>query len=161
MNKYTYTLTLVTLLLPVTSNGDSMIGDFLKKFQSSKDLSQGRPGIKKTGNGMFYVYKLDNGTPSRPSDRPLPPQQSTGREYNHVAIAKHKQEMAQKKIEKAVEDEKQVLYGSDESPIKNPSVIAAWDKADAAQRRLKEHREYMERVRQGRKNISDEKSITK
>lgn len=157
MRKHIQTLTLITLLLPITTNGESMIGNFLKKLQSpARDLSLSHPGIKKVGNGGLYIYKLDNGTPSVPSNR-----RSDGLPYNHEAIAKHKQEIAEREIKKAVDDEKQVLYGSDKSPIKNASVIAAWDKANEAQRRLEEHREYMERVRQSRNNISDKKSITK
>ena len=61
----------------------------------------------------------------------------------------------------AVRDEKRVLYGSEQSPIKDPSVIAAWDKANEAQQRLEEHREYMELVRNSRKTISDKKTKTK
>ena len=157
MNKYTRTLTLLTLMLPITTNGESMIGNFLKKLQTpSRDLSTSHPGIKKVGSGGLFIYKLDNGTPSAPSNR-----RSDGLPYNHEAIAKHKREQADKQINKAVSDERQVLYGSDKSPIKNASVIAAWDKANEAQRRLEEHREYMNEVRNSRKNISDKKSLTK
>ena len=157
MNKYTRTLTLLTLLLPITTNGESMIGNFLKKLQTpSRDLSASRPGIRKVGSGGLFIYKLDNGTPSAPSN-----QRSDGLPYNHEAIAKHKREQADKQINKAVSDERQILYGSDKSPIKNASVIAAWDRANEAQRRLEEHREYMNEVRNSRKNISDKKSLTK
>jgi hypothetical protein len=81
--------------------------------------------------------------------------------YNHEAIAAHKREMADKEINKAVSDEKQMLYGSEKSPIRNASVVAAWDKANEAERRLQEHREYMNQVRHSRKNISSKKSLTK
>lgn len=157
MNKYTRTLTLLILLLPITTNGESMIGNFLKKLQApSKDLSSNRPGIKKVGSGGLFIYKLDNGTPSAPSNR-----RSDGLPYNHEAIAKHKREQADKQISKAEENEKQILYGSDKSPIKNASVIDAWDRANEAQRRLEEHREYMNEIRKSRKSLSDKKSLTK
>jgi hypothetical protein len=158
MNKYIRILTLVSLISPVTSSGESMIGNFLKKLQKpSKDLSLNNPGIKKVGSGL-YIYKLNNNLSSMSieSDEPrgsLP--------YNHEAIAAHKREMADKEINKAVSDEKQMLYGSEKSPIRNASVVAAWDKANEAERRLQEHREYMNQVRHSRKNISSKKSLTK
>lgn len=156
MNKYIRTLILITLLLPITTNGESMIGNFLKKLQAPKDLSQNRPGIKKVGNGMFYVYKLDNGMSSSPSS---PKHRPSGLPYNYEAIDKLQQ--LDGDANKAVKDEKHTLYGSDKSPIKDPSVMAAWDKANEAQKRLEKHREYMEQVRKSRKNVAEKKSNTK
>ena len=148
MSRYIRTLTIIALLIPITSNGESMIGNFLKKMQTpSRDLSEGRPGIKKVGSNGLYIYKLDNGIPSRPSGA------------KRDVITNYQQ--LDKEADEAVRNEKHVLYGSEQSPIRNPSVVAAWDRANEAQKRLEDHREYMERVRKTRKNISDKKSITK
>lgn len=159
MNKYTCTLALISLLLPVTSNGESMIGNFLKKLKKpSEDISLNNPGIRKVGSGRLYVYKLNNNRSSPHSEKNT---SSSGIPYDHAAIAALKREQADKQISKAVSDERQALYGSDKSPIKNAAVMAAWDKADEAERRLQEHREYMNKVRSNRKNISSKKSLTK
>jgi hypothetical protein len=148
-----------------------MIGNFMKKLQAPKDLSHGRPGIKKVSNGTFYIYKLDNSISSTPTNTPSRSTEPAGRApidhqssklgYNHQAIAAHLQEIAEKEMKAAIVDEKHVLYGSENSPIKNPEVIAAWGRAKEAQKRLEAHREYMERVRKARENLSDKKSITK
>lgn len=155
MSKYIHTLTVIALLIPITSNGESMIGNFLKKLQTpSQDISKGRSGIKKVGNGSLYVYKLDNGVSSSPSNH-----RNSGLPYNYEAIDKLQQ--LDGDADKAVKDEKHTLYGSDKSPIKNASVMAAWKRADEAKKRLDEHREYMEQVRKSRNNVAEKKSNTK
>jgi len=154
MSKYIRTLTIIALLIPITSNGESMIGNFLKKLQAPKDISQDRPGISKVGNGLFYVYKLDNGVSSSPSNH-----RRSALPYNYEAIDKLQQ--LDGDADKAVRDEKHTLYGSNKSPIKNASVMAAWERADEAKKRLDEHREYMEQVRKSRKSVAEKKSSTK
>lgn len=59
----------------------------------------------------------------------------------------------------AVINEKQVLYG-DASPLRDDAVAAAWEHAREAERRLQQHREYMDKVRQARKNVSDAKRVS-
>ena len=155
MSRYIRTLTIIALLLPITTNGESMIGNFLKKLQTpSQDLSKGRSGIKKVGNGLLYVYKLDNGVSSSPSNH-----RNSALPYNYEAIDKLQQ--LDSDADKAVRDEKHTLYGSNKSPIKNASVMAAWERANEAKKRLDEHREYMEQVRKSRKNVAEKKSSTK
>ena len=60
---------------------------------------------------------------------------------------------------KAVSEEKQVMYGAG-SPMRDDGVIQAWREAEEAQRRLEEHRTYMEQVRQARKRIEQTKSVS-
>jgi hypothetical protein len=160
-----------------------MIGNLLERLNTSSiDYSINNPGIKKSGKRL-YVYKLDNGVPSSPAE--VTPSRSSSTLKSMPAsevkkiIAKHEASRrlhAEKSrnqaavnvyhksdelAAEAVRDEKRVLYGSEQSPIKDPAVIAAWDKANEAQQRLEEHREYMELVRSSRKTISDKKTKTK
>ena len=55
-------------------------------------------------------------------------------------------------VKRAKKNEKQVMYGNG-SPLQDQEVIAAWDRYHEAQKRLEDHRAYMERVRKSRKQI--------
>ena len=55
-------------------------------------------------------------------------------------------------VKHAKKNEKQVMYGNG-SPLQDQEVIAAWDRYHEAQKRLEDHRAYMERVRKSRKQI--------
>lgn len=59
----------------------------------------------------------------------------------------------------AVSRSKQIMYGAG-SPMRDDGVIQAWREAEEAQRRLENHRTYMEQVRQSRKVIEQTKSIS-
>ena len=60
--------------------------------------------------------------------------------------------------ETAVDNEKKIVYG-DDSPLRDDAVSAAWERVHAAEKRLEEHRKYMEHVRKSRKNIEQAKTI--
>lgn len=175
MNKRIYTLALTLLATPVVSHGDSMIGNFINRLGNSKDISRHNPGVTRVGNGPFYMYKLNSrNSTSAKNNTPVektPPKL----EYDLVAIENALREQAEradaipernvinahkKSMETAqvMEDaEKQTLYVDDDSPLKNPSVKAAWDRAREAEKRLEAHRDYMERVRKSRMRVSEAK----
>ena len=159
MKIYTHTLTLISLLSPITSNGESMIGNFLKKLQNpAEDISLNNPGISKAGSGGLFVYKL-NKTPPVDVNNTKPtytPMTASEIETGKIAIEQQKQEMANREENNA----KEIIYG-DQGVLANPHVIEAWKVADEAKKRLQNHREYMNQVRDSRKNISSKKSLTK
>lgn len=49
-----------------------------------------------------------------------------------------------------------MVYG-DDGIVNDPFVLDAWDKVDEAERKLREHREYMKKVLKSRKSVSDQK----
>ena len=65
----------------------------------------------------------------------------------------------QEAADATVVNEKQVVYGVG-SPLRDDAVTAAWEHAREAERQLQEHREYMRKVRDARKNVSNAKRVS-
>ena len=150
----------------------------------SDDLSKTNPGLAKRnlGDSPFFLYKLNGNSSSRTSTakedadyvrrnavRNVPgpirvkevivervlkyPVNPDGTPYEPVISKNLKTDELG---HKAHINERDALYGKD-SPLRDDSVIEAWDEADAAQKRLDDHRQYMERVRKARKLKEDAK----
>jgi hypothetical protein len=157
----------IGLLLSVNIADANIINGLWKRVSNgSEDLTKRFDGIEKryiTDN--MYVYKLTPKTAqTEPSventivDQPLP-----------VEVEKHPDVVPvppainldphQEAADVTVVDEKQVVYGTD-SPLRDDAVTAAWEHAREAERRLQEHREYMRKVRDARKNVSDAKRVS-
>lgn len=97
----------------------------------------------------FYVYRPKAASQpivKHPDNKPV-----------KRVIDKHRE--SDETAAKAVSKEKQVMYGAG-SPMRDDGVIQAWREAEEAQRRLEEHRTYMEQVRQARKRIEQTKSVS-
>ena len=154
-------LTLLSLMPSISVNGESMIGNLLKKWSSpSRDMSRSIPGVKKISTGRVFMYKLDNGIPSMPAEEVLRAHAA----HQQSIIDRGKVNSLHESDESAAEEVrngKKILYGSESSPIKDPAVMAAWDEATAARERLEAHRDYMEKVRKNRKTIAGKKTGTR
>lgn len=168
MNKLT--LALATILTVNTSNAN-IISSLWESIKSTPDVSRQYDGLEKryiTNN--LYVYKLSK--KRQPTEQP-----TTVIPYDKVAIAKALEYQNSKHPDNkpiddvitnnetsasdsiATKNEKHIVYG-DESPLKDEAVLSAWDKAYAAEKRLEEHRRYMERVRKARKTIEQSKTVS-
>lgn len=147
------------LILSPDVNGENLIRSLWNGIKNNQnDLSASHSNITKVGN-MFYYYKLK---PDQPT------QTSASLEHQNTLHPDNKP--LQSKINSTPEttepgyvaemNDKQIIYGDDGSPLQNGAVAAAWERANAAKRRLEEHREYMERVRRSRKTIEQSKRTT-
>lgn len=141
------------LILSQDVNGENLIRSLWNGIKGNQnDLSKSHTNITKVGN-MFYYYKLKpdgtKGQPitSHPDNKPLQSKiDSTPETTEPGSVA----EM----------NDKHIIYSDADSPLQDGAVSAAWDRAEAAKRRLEEHREYMERVRKSRKTIEQSKRTT-
>ena len=159
----------VGLLLSVTTADANIINGLWKRVSSgSEDLTKRFDGIEKryiTDN--MYVYKLTPKTDQ--STQPIQETQQTVVQPLPTEVAKHPDVIAapviieldphQETADAPVINEKQVVYGAD-SPLRDDAVTAAWEHAREAEKRLQEHREYMRKVRDARKNVSDAKRVS-
>lgn len=110
-----------------------------------------------------YYYKMSRPTPTKTTDQPAPVKfvKMTPSEIEtaKIAVAQHEAEMAAAKIKKpeqAVKESRDMVYG-DGGVIQDPHVLEAWRAADEAQKRLQEHRDYMERLRESKTAIEQSK----
>lgn len=156
----------IGLLLCVNVADANIINGLWKRVSSgSEDLTKRFDGIEKryiTDN--MYVYKL---TPK--ADQTEPPVQQPVVQSLPPEVANHPDVIAapeaieldphQETADAPVINEKQVVYGED-SPLRDDAVTAAWEHAREAEKRLQEHREYMRKVRDARKNVSDAKRVS-
>lgn len=156
----------IGLFLSVNVADANIINGLWKQFSSgSEDLTKRFDGIEKryiTDN--MYVYKL---TPKASQSKqpvqqtvvqPLPPEVE---KHPDVTITPEPIELDphQEAADAPVVNEKQVVYGVD-SPLRDDAVTAAWEHAREAEKRLQEHRDYMRKVRDVRKNVSDAKRVS-
>lgn len=156
----------IGLLLSVNAADANIINGLWKRVSSgSEDLTKRFDGIEKryiTDN--MYVYKLSpKVNQSKQPDQPtvvqsLPPEVE---KHPDVTITPEPIELDphQEAADAPVVNEKQVVYGVD-SPLRDDTVTAAWEHAREAEKRLQEHREYMRKVRDVRKNVSDAKRVS-
>lgn len=156
----------IGLLLSVNVADANIINGLWKRVSSgSEDLTKRFDGIEKryiTDN--MYVYKLTPKT--NQSEQPV---QETVVQTLPPEVANHPDVIAapeaieldpqQEAADAPVINEKQVVYGED-SPLRDDAVTAAWEHAREAEKRLEEHREYMRKVRDARKNVSDAKRVS-
>lgn len=178
-------LTLAALSCCTSASAENLIRWLINQSGNGKDTSKQYEGVTKSqlGNTPFYVYKLKRrNNVSQPDDvvtiEHIPMTESE-KETARIAIAQQQAEIAASKhadnppikrvIDKyresdeaaagAVSAEKRAVYGTN-SPLRDDGVIEAWKEAEAAQRRLEEHRSYMERVRQARKRVEQAKIVS-
>lgn len=167
-------LTISVLLCSTNASAKNLIRWLLEQNTETKPEYQ---GLRKAqlGSTPFYVYKLNNsGTTVQNKYVPM---SESEKETARIAIARQQTEInshADNKPIKRVIDkhretdetaaravgvEKRTVYGVD-SPLRDDGVIDAWKEAEAAQRRLEEHRTYMEQVRQARKRVEHAKTAS-
>ena len=127
------------------------------------DISKKHDGIAKQNVGPFYFYRLKQPTRVTKPD-------SVEQLVEPIVIVKDHPDVppvqdvidnnlkSEEISEVAVKNEKTVVYG-DDSPLRDDAVSAAWERVNAAEKRLEDHRKYMERVRKSRKNIEQAKTI--
>jgi hypothetical protein len=173
-------ITLTTICISTNANAENLIKGIWDKVKSSQnDLSGNHSNLSKVSVGPFYYYKLNRDKPPPPPTRTAPVTKAEY-EYDHVAIAHALAEQTAKHpdVNKDQQDDridvnpeleelghaaenntKHALYG-DGAPMRDDAVIAAWERADKAKKRLQQHREYMERVRKSRNQVADSKMIT-
>lgn len=160
------TVALTTVLCTNAVHGN-IIRSLWDSIKSKEDLTAKHESLRKVHvTPNFYYYKL---TPKREAVAEEPHVIP----YDPVAIAealkyqnsKHPDNKPVSEVIKtsdsfddiARDNDRQVIYGED-SPLKDVAVTAAWEQANEAQRRLDEHRKYMERVRQSRKSVEQSKT---
>lgn len=177
-------LTLAALSCCSSVRAENLIRWLINQSGNGKDTSKQYEGVTKSqlGNTPFYVYKLKRQNVTQPDDVVSiehVPMTESEKETARIAIAQQQAEIAAKNhpdnppikrvIDKhresdeaaagAVSAEKRAVYGAN-SPLRDDGVIEAWREAEAAQRRLEEHRSYMERVRQARKRVEHAKTVS-
>ena len=156
----------IGLLLSVNVADANIINGLWKRVSGgSEDLTKRFDGIEKryiTDN--MYVYKLSpKANQSKQSAQQtviqsLPPEVEKHPDVTNtpepIELDPH-----QEAADAPVVNEKQVVYGVD-SPLRDDAVTAAWEHAREAEKRLQEHRDYMRKVRDVRKNVSDAKRVS-
>lgn len=159
----------LTCMLVNVVHGDSMISRWIDSIKPTEDLSQTNPGISKVSNGLFYMYKLNKNIDNNQSIVVQPTivqaiDDNDTSDLIHVDVVLERNIIdahpkSAEPAESAAKQEKDLLYDTDQSPLKDPSVIAAWDRVKQAEYRLEKHREYMEQVRKARTRLSNAKQI--
>jgi hypothetical protein len=140
----------------VTVNGN-IFKDMQQKIEGQSEPLEDVIGIKKVmvSNTNMYYYKFvrDSNPDVVPDKSPIAVEGHSI--LNHPVIAKDKQQYDPVIAKNAKTDEigtkveKRELdhvYGPS-SPLRDDAVAAAWAKAQAAEKRLKDHRAYMEKLR--------------
>ena len=141
---------IIEKLLDYKSNKINIHGMQMKRVESKL-----MPGI--------YYYKVVDPTRTKTVNQPAPVKH-TGMtpseiETARIAVAQHEAEIAAAKIKKpeqAERESRQLVYG-EKGVMQDPHVLEAWRAAEEAQKRLQEHREYMERVRESKTLIEQSK----
>lgn len=136
---------------------------------------------ERVGNTPFYIYRMKKKSshqqPAKPADKSYEPMTESEKQTARIAVAQQQARIAshadnkpiKRVIDKhresdeaaanAVSVEKRTIYGST-SPLRDDGVIDAWKEAEAAQRRLEEHRTYMEQIRQARLRVEQAKTVS-
>lgn len=160
---------IVALIVTANTTNANIIRGLWDSIRNQPDMTDKYDGIRKqyiTSN--LYVYKL------KPKSKPAEVT-STQSNYDTEAIAEALKwqngqhpdntpitNKTSKPESKSIDsiasvNEKQTLYGKS-SPLQDEAVLAAWERAREAEKRLELHRQYMERVRQSRKNVEQSKT---
>lgn len=169
--------------LSVNVQAENLIRALLNSAKNKEDISKKYKGVEKVpvGDSRFFYYRLErtNNQPGTPSSTGTKHTLMTGEEKEtaRIAVAQLNEQVAahpdNKPIERvidkyqvldevstdAVKDGRRVAYGN-ASPLRDDTVLEAWKEAEAAQRRLDDHRSYMERLRQARKRVANSKRVT-
>lgn len=159
-----------TLGLSVNVQAENLIRALLNSVKNKEDVSKKYKGVEKVsvGDSPFFYYKLEKvngtstektkGTTSAVVTKHVPAVESHP-DVKPIERVIDKYQVLDEVSTDAVKDGRRVAYGST-SPLRDDRVIEAWKEAEAAQRRLDEHRSYMERLRQSRKRIENSKRVT-
>lgn len=168
--KHTILLAVAATTLTNVTHADNLIKLAWSSFKNSQpdDISRNNNGISKVSHGPFYFYKLNNNKivtePTVTTKHDVELQEVIEQIEAHpdnnvvepvVSLNKTTSEEANV-IEKT---EKELLYGN-ESPIRDDAVAAAWERANLAQKKLDEHRTYMDELRKTRIQKSQAKTLT-
>lgn len=161
------TIILAMLSMSLDTHAENLIRGFLNKLKTTSDT---HPGLKRSyvGDSGLFFYKLPGNQQAAPNRVEVSTEQGTKYDPQAIAAAiKWQQSQSKDVINKheqtketghaADVNERDTLYGKD-SPLQNDEVIQAWREADEAQKRLEEHRAYMERVRKARKKVEHSKT---
>lgn len=170
--KHTLVLATAATLLTNVTYGDNLIKSIWTGLKNNQpnDISKNNSNIQKVSHGPFYFFKLKNDSDtnavtttvttsnekqleniveqieSHPDNDPVEPVISMNQQTDEEAAV----------VEKT---EKELLYGA-ESPLRDDAVAAAWERANAAQKKLDEHRVYMDELRKTRIQKSQAKTLT-
>jgi hypothetical protein len=168
MKKLVITLAVLSIVSEVSA--ENIFKSLWSSVKSRPDLSTSHSNLSRVGDSFFF-YKLK---PNQPefiqdvnvvvTDNELTA--SEVREVNeshpdnkpHVNIIDNVTETDEHSTS-AHNNERDVIYG-DKSPLKDTAVLAAWERAEQARKRLEEHRAYMEQVRKARVDIEQSKTIS-
>jgi len=151
-------LTISTLMITSGLSGENIFRSLINSLSEPSHVTHA--GLKRVDAGPFYYYKL-SATTSDKTD-PVNPINSVKhklmtedeKETARLALAKHyNQPVDETPMHVLKQNEKRVLYG-DQSPIKDEAVVLAWERANAAEARLRRHREFMNKVKRSREDIS-------
>ena len=154
-----------TLGLSANVQAENLIRALLNSVKNKEDVSKKYKGVEKVsvGDSPFFYYKLEkaNGTSTEtgPVVTKHVPVVESHPDVKPIARVIDKYQVLDEVSTDAVKDGRRVAYGNN-SPLRDDRVIEAWKEAEAAQRRLDEHRSYMERLRQNRKRIENSKRVT-
>lgn len=169
--------------LSVNVQAENLIRALLNSAKNKEDISKKYKGVEKVpvGDSRFFYYRLErtnnhSETPSEPGTKHVLMTEEE-KDTARIAVAQLNEQIAAhpdnkpigRVIDKyqvldevstdAVKDGRRVAYGNT-SPLRDDTVLEAWKEAEAAQRRLDDHRSYMERLRQARKRVADSKRVT-
>lgn len=151
------------IMLCSNVNAENIIRSLWNSVKNNQnDISKKHDGIDRQNVGPFYFYRLSNKakTVKQPVEQLVEPVVVVKNHPDTVPLQdKIDSTLKSDEIsETAVDNEKKLVYG-DDSPLRDDAVSAAWERVHAAEKRLEEHRKYMERVRKSRKNIEQAKTI--
>jgi len=155
-----------SIMLCSNVSAENIIRALWNNVKSNQDdISKKHDGIARQNVGPFYFYRLKQPTRvTKPAPDPVE------QLVEPIVIVKEHPDippvqdvidnnLKSKEIsEVAVKNEKVVVYG-DDSPLRDDAVSAAWERVNTAEKRLEDHRKYMERVRKSRKNVEQAKTI--
>lgn len=174
---------IATLSCSVNASAENLIRWLLNSTTNKPSPVDKYEGVtrERVGNTPFYIYKMKRKTgpanatvTNKPVHKPMT---ESEKQTARIAVAQQQAEIAahadnkpiKRVIDKhresdeaaagAVSEEKRTIYGQT-SPLRDDGVIDAWKEAEAAQRRLEEHRTYMEQVRQARLRVEQAKTVS-
>lgn len=138
--------------------GEGILKSLITSLSSNEDISKKYEGVQKhnIGGSNLYVWKLtpksgqsvSSGGVSKPSLDVSPVTHADAIPIEDNTISRN--QTTDERGYKAQRESRSLIY-DEGSPLEDAGVADAWRKAHEAEERLREHREYMEKLRVARK----------
>ena len=147
-----------TLLIATPVMGDGILKSLFKRMSDNEDISKKYEGVQKQsiGGSNLYVWKLtpkngksvSSGGVNKPVLDANPPPHADAIPIEDNTISRN--QTTDERGNNAQRESRSLIY-DEGSPLEDAGVADAWRKAHEAEERLREHREYMEKLRVARK----------